>query len=89
MFAMDRIVMKSRVGSDGVLTLRVPVSDAAADTDVQVTIEPVYDSLPVATAADLLQSGLIGLWADRTDIGDSRDYARELRERAQTTIQPY
>ena len=36
------------------------------------------------TAADLLQSGLVGLWADRADIGDSREFARQLRERAQT-----
>lgn len=36
------------------------------------------------TAADLLQSGLVGLWADRTDMGDSREFARRLREQAQT-----
>ena len=36
------------------------------------------------TAADLLQSGLVGLWADRTDLGDSREFARRLREQAQT-----
>jgi len=36
------------------------------------------------TAADLLQSGLVGMWADRTDIGDAREFARRLREHAQT-----
>jgi hypothetical protein len=36
------------------------------------------------TAADLLASGLVGLWSDRTDIGDSREFARRLREEAQT-----
>ena len=36
------------------------------------------------TAADLLQSGLVGMWADRIDIGDSREFARRLREHAQT-----
>jgi hypothetical protein len=36
------------------------------------------------TAADLLNSDLVGLWADRTDIGDSREFARRLREKAQT-----
>lgn len=35
------------------------------------------------TARDLLQSGLVGLWADRTDIGDSAVFARQLRERAE------
>ena len=39
------------------------------------------------TAADLLQSGLIGLWADRSDLGDSREFARRLREQAQARSQ--
>lgn len=30
----------------------------------------------------LLKNGLIGLWKDRSDIGDSSEYARVLRERA-------
>lgn len=36
------------------------------------------------TAADLLHSGLVGLWADRTNLGDTREFARGLREQAQT-----
>jgi hypothetical protein len=39
---------------------------------------------PILTAGDLLNSDLIGMWADRTDIGDSREFARRLREQAQT-----
>ncbi len=35
------------------------------------------------TARRLLNSGLIGLWKDRTDISDSAYYARQLREQAQ------
>ncbi|MBI4631747.1 MAG: hypothetical protein HY740_08555 [Chloroflexi bacterium] len=35
------------------------------------------------TARDLLQSNLVGLWADRADIGDSVVFARQLRERAE------
>jgi hypothetical protein len=34
-------------------------------------------------ANDLQRSGLIGLWKHRTDIKDSSDYARQLREQAQ------
>ncbi len=33
-------------------------------------------------ADDLLASGLVGRGSDRTDIGDSREFARRLRERA-------
>ena len=36
------------------------------------------------TAADLLESGLVGLWADRSDISDSQEFARRLRKQAQT-----
>jgi hypothetical protein len=35
------------------------------------------------TARDLLNSDLVGLWADRTDIKDSSEYARYLRKLAQ------
>ena len=31
----------------------------------------------------LRSSGLVGKWRDREDIGDSRQFARKLRERAQ------
>jgi hypothetical protein len=35
------------------------------------------------TVGRLRRSGLIGLWQDRDDIGDSSVYARHLREQAQ------
>jgi hypothetical protein len=37
---------------------------------------------PIRTGADLLHSGLIGIWADRTDITDNREFARQLRQQA-------
>jgi hypothetical protein len=35
------------------------------------------------TARDLLQSGLVGIWADREDIEDSLEFARGLRRQAE------
>jgi hypothetical protein len=35
------------------------------------------------TARDLLQSGLVGLWADRDDIDDSLSFARQIRQEAE------
>jgi hypothetical protein len=35
------------------------------------------------TVRQVRQSGIIGLWKDRTDIQDSAVYARQLREQAQ------
>jgi DNA-directed RNA polymerase specialized sigma24 family protein len=40
------------------------------------------------TAQDLLQSGLVGLWANRDDIGDSPDFARSLRRKAEHRWEP-
>ena len=49
----------------------------------QAAPSPADNKRPMI-AADLLNSGLIGMWADRTDIGDSREFASRLREQAQT-----
>jgi hypothetical protein len=35
------------------------------------------------TAHNLLESELVGLWADRSDITDSLSYARQLRQQAE------
>ena len=35
------------------------------------------------TVREFKQSGILGLWKDRTDIEDSSVYARQLREQAQ------
>jgi hypothetical protein len=35
------------------------------------------------TARQLAASEIVGMWQDRTDIGDSVEFARQLRERAQ------
>jgi hypothetical protein len=38
---VNRIVLKSKVGSDGILHLVLPVGVEQADKEVQVTVEPV------------------------------------------------
>jgi hypothetical protein len=76
------MVVKSTIGSDGVLHLDFRLGVESANQEVRVTLEPV--SQRTMTAADLLQSGLVGLWAGRSDLGDSREFARRLREQAQT-----
>lgn len=38
---------------------------------------------PICTAADLANSDLVGLWADRTDIIDGQTFARQLRQQAE------
>lgn len=38
---MNRMIIRSRVDSDGVLRVNVPVGAAEADREMQVTIEPL------------------------------------------------
>jgi len=48
---MTRIEVKSRVGSDGVLTVTVPVGMADANREVLITVQPAGDSVNTALQA--------------------------------------
>jgi hypothetical protein len=50
-------------------------------------IEKVRQAQKPMTGKDLLNSGLVGMWAKRKDLGDSVDYARKLRTQAQSRRQ--
>ena len=50
-------------------------------------IERVRQVNKPMTGKDLLNSGLVGMWAKRKDIGDSVTYARKLRVQAQSRRQ--
>lgn len=56
----------------------------AEGQEVEVQLTPVVPDKPPISATDLLTSGLVGIWADRDNIGDSLDFARRLRQDAQT-----
>lgn len=43
---MKRIVVKSRVGNNGILQLTLPVGIADANQEVEITVEPVGPSVP-------------------------------------------
>src|SRR4051812_23854951 len=81
---MNRIIVTTKVSSDGNVHLDVPVGADEVGADVQVTVEPIdCAGQRTLSACDLLNSGLVGIWEQRADIGDSRDFARRLREQAQ------
>jgi hypothetical protein len=54
-----------------------------AQVIVVVMQDPAPDEVRGVTGAELLASGLVGLWADREDIGDCVGFARELRQKAE------
>jgi hypothetical protein len=53
-------------------------------TSGRLQFKPARRKNKGGTAADLLKSPLVGMWADRTDISQSTEYARELRRQAET-----
>ena len=46
------------------------------------------DSSPIRTGADIAKSELVGMWADRDDIGDTREFVRRLQREIETRQRP-
>ncbi len=75
---------KVTVRRGGVINLRSQKLKPGATAEVIVLVESeAQDDAQRMTAADLLKSGMVGMWADRKDIGDSLEFARSLRKRAE------
>ena len=53
------------------------------EVEVIVLISPLPEPKKTFTVRQLLDSGLIGVWENRTDIKDSLTYARQLRDQSQ------
>ena len=60
------------------------VRDFIAFLKQRAVQEPAQNHMRPLTVHDLLSSGLVGLWSDRQDMGDSISYARKLRRRAES-----
>ncbi len=66
-------------------------ADAQGLAVEEYLVSLIEDALPAPkprTGAELVallkKEGILGMWADRTDIGDSVEYARTLRREAET-----
>ena len=40
---MNRVVVHSRIGADGILNISLPIGEADADREVLVTVDPVSE----------------------------------------------
>lgn len=81
---MEAIHRQQTIQKKGELTIHNLPVEAGQQVEVLLLISSSdKSSRPRLTAKQLLNSGLIGLWQDRQDIGDSTTYARQLREKAQ------
>lgn len=81
---MEAIRLGRVVQKDGELRLNDLPCKKGQRVELIVLIEPEKQGTDEClTARELLDSGLAGIWKDRTDISDSATYARQLREQAQ------
>jgi hypothetical protein len=82
---MQAIRIKKRIKKNGELHLTNLDVSEGQEVELVLLYEQKKDSgsKKRLTARQLLNSNLIGLWKDRTDITDSAKYARLLREQAQ------
>ena len=80
---MKTIVCKVVIPIDRQLKITIPEDVPLGPAEVVVVIVPEAVAKKGGTAGDLLQSPLFGLWKDRTDIGDSVEYVRKLRAKAE------
>lgn len=79
---MDALRFKKKLENDGEIVLTGLPARKGEEAEVIVIFERA-EEMPVSTLGDLLNSGVVGLWKDRTDIGDSVEYARKLRKAVQ------
>jgi hypothetical protein len=81
---MEAVQVKQVIAKDGELLLTGLPFKKGQSVEIIVFAQPTTPP-PRArlTVGRLRHSGLIGLWQDREDIGDSSAYARQLREQVQ------
>jgi hypothetical protein len=71
---MNRIVVKSRVGSNGILQVTLPVGPADADREVQITVEPIS---PPAQSPDEWRRRVLetaGMWQGDLERPEQGEY---------------
>lgn len=84
---MDAIRIVTTVEQDGEIRLSNLPLKRGQRVEMIVLAEQEHEAeTPSFTAATLLASEVVGLWEKREDIGDSSDFARNLREQVQHRI---
>ena len=80
---MNEVRVNAVMDDDGELSVNAKGLPFKKGEQVEITIKgKPADEYPNSTAERLRKSKLVGLWKHRTDIGDSVEFARKLREKA-------
>jgi hypothetical protein len=80
---MKAVMCKVIIPADRQLHISVPEDIPPGPAEIALIIAPEAPAERGMTAGDLLRSPLCGIWKDRSDIGDSIEYARSLRAKAE------
>jgi len=73
--------LTAEIPSDRRLRIDLPKEVPPGRAEITLTVTPPEDD-EGPTLGDLRDSKFFGMWANRTDITDSVDFARQLRRRA-------
>ena len=81
---MEAVQIQQIIAKDGEVVVTGLPYKRGQTVEIIVFLQPTTQP-PRArlTVGHLRRSGLLGLWQDRDDIGDSSAYARQLRKEAQ------
>ncbi len=75
---MSSIILHGVITEKGELQIEFPSDLPPGPVEVEIRLPEVQG----LTSEEILASDFVGMWEDRTDIGDSVEYAQELRRRA-------
>lgn len=75
------VSLRAHITEGRTVEVTLPPDVPLGDAEVVVVVTPAGADRR-STGAQLLDSGVFGMWAGRTDMPDSPQAARELRERA-------
>lgn len=77
-----RLILETVIPADHKLQIEIPSDVPSGPAVIAVEIasaERPEIQKPYLTAEELLNSPILGMWADRADIHDSAEFVRELR----------
>jgi hypothetical protein len=81
------MTLRTLITEERSVRVQLPPDVPVGEADMFVVVVPMHED-GRRSGRDLLESELFGMWADRTDIEDSAEYARRLRHEAWTRTAP-
>jgi hypothetical protein len=80
---MASFILNGIITPDGQLHIKLPSDLTPGPVEVEIRQIDVRG----ISLGEILESDLVGMWADRTDIDDSVEYARELRRASRRNLE--